>query len=290
MQEIDYEAPASLEAAVAALSSRADARPFAGGTDLLVRMRGEPPSAGALVDLKKIPELNSIALDSAGLRLGAAVSCWEISIHKGMRETYPGLVEAAELIGSMQIQNRASLGGNVCNASPAADTVPALIAVGARCSIAGPDGPRNVAVADFATGPGQTVLRPGELLVEFEVPAPAPGSSDAYLRFIPRGEMDIAVVGAGVSVTLDAEGTCTAARVALGAVGPTAIVANSCAEALVGTSIDDDALQRVAAAARSAATPIGDKRGTAEYRRTVSGVLARRGADIAAQRAKRRRN
>lgn len=286
MQEIDYRAPASVEAALAALAEEAGARPYAGGTDLLVQMRGAPPRAGTLVDLKKIPELCAVAFDDAGIRIGAAVSCWEISIHEGLREAVPGLVEAAELIGSMQIQSRATLGGNLCNASPAADTVPALIALGARCRVAGPNGERDVPVDAFTTAPGRTVLAPGEFVVDLRIPTPAPGSSDAYLRFIPRGEMDIAVVGAGVALTLDADGVCTAARVALGAVAPTAIVAPAAADALVGTPIDDAALQRAGAAAEAAANPIDDKRGTAEYRRTVAGVLVRRAAQRAAERAR----
>ncbi len=290
MREIDYEAPSSVEAAVAALAGRADAQPLAGGTDLLVRMHSDPPRNQLLVDVKKIPELCSIARNSSGLRLGAAVSCWEISLHAELRKTFPGLVEAAELIGSVQIRNRATLGGNLCNASPAADTVPALIALDARCRIAGPEGNRSVPVEHFTTRPGETVLRRGEILVDFEIPTPAPGSADAYLRFTPRNEMDIAVVGAGVSLTLGPEGTCTAARVSLGAVGPTAICADAAAQALVGTQIDDEALQRAGEAAETAGSPIDDKRGSAAYRRTIAGVLVRRAAARAAERARQRRS
>jgi len=290
MQEIEYAAPRTLDEALAALAGSSGARPFAGGTDMLVQMRSSAPREQRLVDVKRIPELGSIALDAKGLRLGAAVSCWEISQHKGMREAYPGLVEAAELIGSIQIQGRASVGGNLCNASPAADSVPALIAVGAVCAIAGPAGRRDLPVEQFVTGPGTTALRRGELLVELVVPAAVPASADAYLRFIPRGEMDIAVVGAGVSVTLDAQGNCSAACVALGAVGPTAFAVPAAAQALVGTRLDDAALEAAAAAARDAARPIDDKRGTVSYRRTVAGVLTSRAARIAADRARQRRN
>jgi CO/xanthine dehydrogenase FAD-binding subunit len=288
MNEIEYTAPTTVDDAVSALASSGESQPFAGGTDLLVQMRSATPRAQKLVDIKRIAELLSISLDSSGLRLGAGVSCWEVSQHKGLRETFPGLVEAAELIGSIQIQNRATVGGNLCNASPAADTVPALIANGAECVVAGPDGRRNVPVAEFVTGPGTTVLRPNELLVELVVPAIAPRTSDAYLRFIPRGEMDIAVVGAGVSVTLSADGTCTAARVALGAVGPTAFLVPAAADALLGTTLDDAALERAAAAARDAANPIDDKRGTVTFRRTIAGVLTRRATRIAATRARER--
>jgi carbon-monoxide dehydrogenase medium subunit len=288
MQEVEYDAPVSINDAVALLA-RSDSQVLAGGTDLLVQMRAVPPRHQRLVDVKRIPELVQISLDSSGLRLGSAVSCWEISQHKGLRESYPGLVEAAELIGSMQIQGRATLGGNLCNASPAADTIPALIALGAECTIAGPDGSRSASVEDFVTGPGQTILASAELLVEFRIPPPPERSADAYLRFIPRGEMDIAVVGAGVALTLDADGSCTEARVALGAVAPTPLRVDSAAAALVGTRIDEAALERAAAAASQATNPIDDKRGTADYRRHVAGVLTRRAAGIAAGRARERR-
>ncbi len=288
MQEIEYAAPTTVEEAVSALAGGGESQPFAGGTDLLVQMRSAAPREQKLVDIKRITELTSIALDASGLRLGAGVSCWEVSHHKGLRETFPGLVEAAELIGSIQIQNRATVGGNLCNASPAADTVPALIAVGAECVIAGSSGRRTVPVADFVTGPGTTLLAPDELLVALVIPAIASRTADAYLRFIPRGEMDIAVVGAGVSLTLSADGICTAARVALGAVGPTAFLVRAAAEALVGTSLDDAALERAAAAARDAANPIDDKRGTVAFRRSIAGVLTRRATQIAATRARER--
>lgn len=288
MLEIEYAAPTTVDDAVSALAGGGVSQPFAGGTDLMVQMRSAAPREQKLVDIKRIPELASIALDSSGLRLGAGVSCWEVSQHKGLREAFPGLVEAAELIGSIQIQNRATVGGNLCNASPAADTVPALIAVGAECVIAGSGGRRTLPVTDFVTGPGTTVLGADELLVELVVPAIAVGTADAYLRFIPRGEMDIAVVGAGVSLTLSADGTCTAARVALGAVGPTAFSVPAAADALVGTSLDEAALERAAAAARDAANPIDDKRGTVTYRRTIAGVLTRRATQIAATRARER--
>jgi len=288
MREIEYAAPTTVDEAVSALATGGPCQPFAGGTDLLVQMRSRPPSEQKLVDIKRIPEMASIALDASGLRLGAATSCWDVSQHKGLRETYPGLVEAAELIGSIQIQNRATVGGNLCNASPAADTVPALIAVGAECVIAGPGGRRTVSVEDFVTGPGTTQLREDELLVELVIPPIPARSADAYLRFIPRGEMDIAVVGAGASVTLAPDGTCTAARIALGAVGPTAFAVPAAADAIIGSSLDEAALERAAAASREAANPIDDKRGTISYRRTVAGVLTRRAIRIAATRATER--
>jgi carbon-monoxide dehydrogenase medium subunit len=290
VDQTGYAAPRTVEEAVRLLSGENGkrARPLAGGTDLLVQLRSGRAEAQLLVDLKHIPETTELRLDPDGLRLGAAVSAAELRERPEVRERWPGLVEAAELIGSEQIQGRASLGGNLCNASPAADTVPPLIAAGAECLIAGPGGTRTLPVEDFTTGPGETVLAPGELLVQLRVPAPAPGSADAYLRFIPRTEMDIAVVGAGVSLTLGADGVCTAARVALGAVAPTAIRVPDAESALIGTNVDEAALARVAEAASAAARPIDDMRGTVAYRKQVSGVLARRAAAIAAERARAR--
>jgi len=281
-----YERPKSLTDAVQALARLGpEARVLAGGTDLLVQMRTGARTPSAVVDVKGIPELVSITLNEAGLRLGAAAPCWDLGQRDDVRRLYPGLVEAAELIGSMQIQGRASVGGNVCNGSPAADTSPALIAAGAQCVIAGPSETRRVPVETFIEGPGQTVLRHDEILVAFELPRPEPRTADAYLRFIPRGEMDIAVVGAGVQVSRDATGRCTGARVALGAVAPTPILVPEAARALIDTQLDDASLEAAAAAARAAANPISDKRGPADYRRHVAGVLTRRAAAIAAHRA-----
>ena len=281
-----YEKPKSLSDAVQALVRLGpDARVLAGGTDLLVQMRTGMRRPAAVVDVKGIPELMEINLSETGLRLGAAVPCWDLCQREDVRRMYPGVVEAAELIGSMQIQGRASVGGNVCNGSPAADTSPALIAAEAHCVIAGPTETRRIAIDAFFRGPGQTVLGPDEVLVAFELPRREPGTADAYLRFIPRGEMDIAVVGAGVQVTRDASGRCTAARVALGAVAPTPIPVPAAADALIGTSLDEACLEAAAEAARAAADPISDKRGPADYRRHVAGVLTRRAAAIAAQRA-----
>jgi len=286
MHPFTYEAPTTLGAALrqlGSLESRADL--LAGGTDLLVQLRGGRPAPATVIDLKKIPELSRLELDDDGLRLGAAVSCWELSRRDDIRSLYPGLMEAAELIGSMQIQGRATVGGNLCNASPAADTIPALIALGARAALVGADGERELAVEDFVTGPGQNALREDELLVELRIPRPAERSGDAYLRFTPRAEMDIAVVGAGVSLTLDGSGTCTAARASLGAVADRALLVPEIAAVLVGRPIDTDALERAAAAASAAARPISDKRGTAAYRTRVAGVLTRRAVAAAAARA-----
>ena len=287
LQPFRYEAPTTLEEALRLLAgANGEARVLAGGTDLIVQMRGGMRRPELLVDLKRIPETTRVGLESDGLRLGAAVSAAELREHPEVREAYPGLVESIELIGSEQIQGRATVGGNLCNASPAADTVPALIAVGAHCAIAGPDGERTLPVEEFVLAPGKTALRAGELLVELRIPAPPPRSADAYLRLIPRSEMDIAIVGAGVRVALDTDGCCCDARVALGAVGPTVLLVPEAGRALVGSRFDDAALERAGRAASSAAQPIDDKRGTVAYRRAVAGVLTRRAARIAADRAR----
>ena len=262
-----------------------DVRVLAGGTDLLGQLRVGRIRPQRIVDVKSIPELHSIEEDEEGFRVGAAVCGAAIGEHAGLCAEWPGVVEATELIGSTQIQGRASLGGNLCNASPAADTVPALIAAGATCSVIGPAGRRDVAVEEIAEAPGKTSLAPAEIVTHFRLPRRAPGSADAYLRLIPRTEMDIAVVGAGVALTIGEDGRCTACRVGLGAVAPTALRVDEAAEALIGRAVDETALDDLAAAASAAARPIDDKRGTREYRIRVAGVLARRAAELALARA-----
>ncbi|MFQ5699551.1 MAG: FAD binding domain-containing protein [Myxococcota bacterium] len=291
MQESSYLAALSVDEAIRVLDGRGgpETHLLAGGTDLLIQIRAAGPRPRCILDLKRIPETRQLIPGAAGLTIGAAVTAAELREREGVRERWPGLVEAAELIGSEQIQGRATLGGNLCNASPAADTIPPLIALGARCRIAGPRGERTLPVESFVTGPGENALEHGELLVEVQVPAPAPGGADAYLRLTPRSEMDIAMVGAAVSLTLDAAGACSAARVALGAVAPTAIAVPEAAAALVGGPVDSSALERLAEAARAAARPIDDMRATASYRRQVTGVLVQRAARIAAERAIARR-
>jgi len=274
--------------AVRLIDADPNAKIFAGGTDLLVQFRAGLRQPTAFVDVKQIPELTSITIDRDGLRLGAAAAAAEICEHDELKRLWPGLVEAVALIGSTQIQGRATVGGNLCNASPAADTTCALIVNHAACVIAGPKGERTVPVEQFCTAPGQTILVRGELLVAIRVPRPAARTSDAYLRLIPRTEMDIAVAGAGVSVTLDASGVCTAARVAIAAVAPTALLIADAARALIGSRLDPldhVALERAADASTAAARPISDKRGTTAYRRSMAGVLTRRAAAIAAERA-----
>jgi CO/xanthine dehydrogenase FAD-binding subunit len=284
--DIRYEAPQSLARAVQLIDLDPHARILAGGTDLLVQVRAGVRQPTAFVDVKRIPELVALSVDADGLRLGAATSAAEVCEHAEMKRLWPGLAEAVALIGSTQIQGRASVGGNLCNASPAADTTCALIVNRARCIIVGPKGERTVPVEEFCTAPGRTVLGKGELLVGLRVPRPAPRTSDAYLRLIPRTEMDIAVAGAGVSVTLDADGVCTAARIAIAAVAPTAMLLTDAADALIGSRVDADALAKAARAASASARPIDDKRGTAEYRRAMAGVLTKRAAATAAARAR----
>lgn len=286
MHAINYEAPATVDEAVRLLAAHGEkARPMCGGTDLIIQMRAGVRRPEYVIDVKRIPDMCRISFDpKAGLRLGAAVPCIEIHENPDMHKHYPGLTEAAHLIGSLQIQSRASVGGNLCNGSPAADTTPALIALGARARVAGPKGEREVPVEDFVVSPGRTVLQPGELLVEFLIAPPARRSSDAYLRFIPRNEMDIAVVGVGASVTLDGE-RCTAARIALGAVAPTPLFAAKASEALVGKKLDDGAIEKAAQLAIEKSSPIDDMRGTAEFRRHLVGVLTRRVLLTAVERA-----
>ena len=286
MDDLRYETPESVDAAIALLAKKGDAKVLAGGTDLLVQMRFDMVEPQLIVDIKKIAETRKISAEKGGFRVGAAVAGAELGEHAALKKAWPGVVEAAELIGSTQIQGRASMGGNLCNASPAADSVPALIAAGATVTIAGPKGTRELAVEKVATAPGKTSLRKGEFVVSIFLPKPAPRSGDAYLRFIPRTEMDIAVVGAGVSLSLDKDGTISAARIALGAVAPTALVVGKAAKAIIGSKLEDDAMQNLAAVASAACNPIDDKRGTVEYRIKVAGVLARRAAQIAYDRAR----
>jgi carbon-monoxide dehydrogenase medium subunit len=262
------------------------ARVLAGGTDLLVQIRAGVRRPELVVDIKNIAETRAIAAEDGGFRIGAAVCGAELGENAELKAAWPGVVEGAELIGSTQVQGRASLGGNLCNASPAADSVPAMIAGGVTCTVAGPNGRREVPVEEIPTGPGETSLADGEFVVDFKLPARPDGAGDAYLRMIPRTEMDIAIVGAGVNLVLDGDGTCTEAKVVLGAVAPTAVVVPAAAEALVGGKVDEAALEAVAAAASAACKPIDDKRGTVEYRTKVAGVLARRAAAIAAERAR----
>ena len=283
---MQFEAPETTAAAAKLLAAaKGTARVLAGGTDLLVQLRSGMAEPALVVDIKWIPAMCAIKRERGGFRIGAAVSSAELGEHKGLGKAWPGVVEAAGLIGSTQIQGRATIAGNLCNASPAADAVPALVAAKAVARIAGPKKRRNVPVEQVVTAPGKTSLKKGELVESIFLPKRPPRTGDAYLRFIPRTEMDIAAASAGVCLTLDRKGICTHARVALGAVGPRVIVAAKAAKALIGTPLDEATLEDLAQICSSLARPIDDKRGTKEFRTHVVGVLARRAALIAYQRA-----
>jgi carbon-monoxide dehydrogenase medium subunit len=287
LHAITYEAPKTLAQALSLLTAAGEkGRVLAGGTDLIIQMRAGVRKPEQIIDAKSIPELQIIAFSPQdGLRLGAAVACARITEDSVLQQHYPGLVEAAALIGSDQIQSRCSLGGNLCNGSPAADTTPALIALGATCVIASSKGTRTVPVENVVVSPGRTVLQADELLVEFRIPAPKPHSADCYQRFIPRNEMDIAVVGVGAAVTLNGN-TCSAARIGLGAVAATPLFAKAAGDSLVGKPVNEETIAAAAALAQQIATPITDMRGTAEYRKHIVGVLTRRVLQTAIERAK----
>ena len=284
-----YHAPTNVAEALSQLGAAADVgtrtQMLAGGTDVLVQMRSVDKGPRTFVDVKGIAEANELRIRDDEIFIGAAIASAELNENEQLKAALPGLIEAADLIGSTQIQGRCTIGGNLCNSSPAGDTIPALIACGAVCVIASPDGTKEVATEDFVTGVGTNVLTPRDFLVGFKIPAPKGKTADAYLRFIPRTEMDIAVCGAGVALTLDDGGTCTAAKVAIGAVAITALPVPDAAAALVGTKVDDAALAAAAAASSALAKPITDKRGTVEYRRKVVGVLTKRAGAIARDRA-----
>ena len=287
MGELRYEFPDTLDAAVALLGGESGpARIVAGGTDVLVQLRIETMEPGLLVGINNIREVRTIAAENGGFRVGAAVPSMELVDHPEFAKAWPGVIDAVSLIGSIQIKGRATVGGNFCNASPAADSVPAMIAAGASATVVGPKARREVPVEEIATGPGQTSLAKDEILASFFLPERPPHSGDAYLRFTPRTEMDIAVAGVGINLTLDEGGTCAAARVVLGAVAARALIVEDAANALVGTAVDDAALGKLAAAASAACRPIDDKRGTKTYRIKVTGVLARRAAKRALERAR----
>ena len=287
MTDIRYLSARTLDEAISAFAAAGSAaRILAGGTDLLVQMRSGAVKPGLIVDVKKIAEMTDIEETAdGGFRIGAAVSGMVLAEHPRFGKVWPGVLEAVNLIGSKQVQGRATAGGNLCNGSPAGDSVPAMIAAGAIVTVQGPSGRREMKVEEVPAGPGRTNLKPGEILVSFALPPRPKGSSDAYLRMIPRTEMDIAVVGVGVSLTLK-DGVCTAARIGLGAVAPTVLLVEAAAKALIGSKLDVSGLNAAAAACSAACRPIDDKRGTIIYRTKVASVLLKRTAAIAAKRAK----
>ncbi len=283
---MQYAKPKTVAEAARLLKDEAGVtRILAGGTDVLVQMKAGMVEPALVVDIKGLPGIREIVAEAGGYRIGACVAGAELGEHAGLKALWPGVVEGAELIGSTQVQGRCTQAGNLCNASPAADSVPALVAAGAVARVIGPDGVRDVAVSDVPVGPGKTSLKNGEFIASIFVPARPDRASDAYLRFIPRTEMDIAVASAAVSLELDGVGMVTAARVALGAVAPTVRLVEAAGAALVGTRLDEAALDALSAACSAACAPIDDKRGTIEFRTHIAGVLAKRAARIAYTRA-----
>jgi xanthine dehydrogenase FAD-binding subunit len=282
-----YHTPTTIEeASRISASASGVTRYLAGGTDVLVQMRAGMVTPDDLIDLKRIPGVRDIVQTTdGGWRIGVAVSGAELGAHAGLTADWPGVVEGMALVGSTQVQGRATLAGNLCNGSPAADSVPGLFAAGAVVEITGAGGTRNVSVADIPVGPGKTALKPGEVISAVLLPPRGKNGGDAYLRFIPRTEMDIAVVGCAVNLTVEGD-TISAARVALGAVAPTVILVPEAARAIIGTTLDEAAIDALIATVTAACKPITDKRGTAEFRTEVAGVLAKRAARIALERAK----
>ena len=289
MEPFEFVAPSSIEEAVKILASNGDkARMIAGGTDILVQMRAGRQTPSVVVDVKGIPELNVMSYSaSKGLTLGAAVPCYKIYQDETLSEAYPGLIDTAWLIGGIQIQGRASIGGNVCNAAPSGDSIPAVIALNGVCNIAGPNGTRELLAEDFCTAPGQNALQDGEMLVSIWFPAPVPHSGANYQRFIPRNEMDIAVVGVGSSVVLDASGqNFVSARIALASVAPTPVFAKEAGDSLAGKAVSEEAVQQASELAMAAAKPISDMRGTIRQRIHLIGVFTRRTLNNAIERAR----
>ncbi|NNF16771.1 MAG: xanthine dehydrogenase family protein subunit M [Gammaproteobacteria bacterium] len=281
-----YEAPKSMKEAVGLMAkAKGNARVLAGGTDLLVQMKSGMVEPDLIVDIKHIPATQEISKNGKGFKVGAAVSGARLRDHAGLNKAWPGVVEATNLIGSDQVQGRCTMSGNLCNASPAADSVPALVAAKAKAIVVGPKGKRTVPVEKIPTGPGQTSLKKGEIIEAITLPASSAKTGDAYLRFTPRTEMDIAVCSAGICLTIGARGVIKQARVAIGAVAPTVVLAPKAARAIVGTKLDDAALEKLAKEVEKVCAPIDDKRGTIEFRTEVAGVLAKRAAKIAYARA-----
>jgi len=285
LHPFEYVRAASVDEAVAVLAKHGDrARPFSGGTDALVMARAGRWDLDALVDIKHIPETNVLELGASEFRHGSAVPCYKLYENEEISSVFPGLVDSVSIIGGIQIQSRAGLGGNLCNASPSGDGIGSLIVHSATCVIAGPNGTREVAVEDFCTGPGRSVIGDGEMLVEMKMPTPKKGFGAAYQRFTPRNEMDIAVAGVASSVQLDGN-TIVAARVALAAVGPTPIL-SSAGDSLAGKEVSAENISAAAQIASSEASPISDMRGTDEQRVHLVGVLTRRTLERAVERAR----
>jgi CO/xanthine dehydrogenase FAD-binding subunit len=289
LQAFDYVRAQSVDEVVSLLSQNGDqARILSGGTDLIVAIREGRRSAKVVIDVKGLPETSQIEYSAqSGLKFGASVPCYRLYQNKEVATAYAGLMDSAHLIGGIQIQGRASIGGNLCNASPAADSIPTLIAYSTICVIAGPNGVRELPVEEFCIAPGRNALQNGEFLLSLKLPPVKAGSGASYLRFIPRNEMDIAVVGAGAYVELDeGRNNFVAARVSLGAVAPKPLFIKEAGDSLVGKPVNAANIEAAAKIAQAAATPITDMRGTAEYRKHLSAVMARRAIEKAVTRAR----
>lgn len=277
MPNFDYEAPTSLAAALELLARPGEVRPLAGGTDIIDQLKNNRRNADLVVDMKRIPELLTLEANGTGLRIGSAVSCTDVQKFTAENGNYPALAESSALVGSVHIQNRATVGGNVCNAAPSADTIPALLIHEAIAHTASAKGEREIPLIDFFAGPGQTVLQKGEILKELVLPAPSENTASAYLRFIPRNEMDIAVAGVGSLIEIDPiTKLVKKARIALASVAPTPVRAYAAEESLEGKPINAEAIDKAAELAVNAAVPITDVRGSAEYRKELVKVLTKR--------------
>ena len=285
MADFEFAAPVDLDEALRLLGATAGSRPLVGGTDLIDQLNAGRRATDLVVDLKRIPSLMRLEVDGDGLHIGGARSCTDVQQDSAVRADYAGLAEACGLIGSVQIQNRAAVAGNVCNAAPSADTIPALISLSANAIVRSQSGTREVPLDEFFVGPGETVLKDGEILEELVLPSPPESSASAYLRFIPRNEMDSAVAGAGVSVILE-NGTIKSARISLASVAPTPLFVKAAGDALAGKPPTAESIQTAAEIARDAARPISDMRGTAEYRTHLCEVLTRRALHTAIERAR----
>ena len=289
MKYVDYERPTSLKSALSILSEKGDVtKVLAGGTDILVKLRGRREQPDVLMDSKEIPELNELSYDqNKGLTIGAAVPLYKLYDNADVKNNYPALVDSTTIIGGIPIQGRATVGGNLCNAAPSADAIPTLIVLGAKALISSADDTREINVDEFCTGPGSNVLKSNELLVSINVPAPKENSGAHYMRFIPRNEMDIAVVGIGTSVELNAEGDkFENVNVALASVAPTPIFVREISEFLSGKEVNDENIEKAGQLAKEASSPISDMRGTAEYRQHLCSVLTKRSLNKSIERIK----
>jgi CO/xanthine dehydrogenase FAD-binding subunit len=285
MPNFDYEAPSTLASALELLARPGEMRPLSGGTDIIDQLKSNRRHADLVVDLKRVPELLALESNSSSLKIGSAVSCTDVHKYTEKNGEFPALSESTELVGSIHIQNRASVGGNVCNAAPSADTIPALLIHEAVARTASASGGREIPLIDFFAGPGQTVLEKGELLKELVLPVPTNNTASAYLRFIPRNEMDIAVAGVGSLIEVDpSTKIVTKARIALASVAPTPVRAYAAEEFLEGTMIDAAAIDKTAGLAIDSAVPITDVRGSAEYRKELIRVLTKRTLNICLER------